>query len=93
MNQHAPSRGKIEASQSHAGLGLKPLQRRVETLPAVHEQDLAKIMGTNSIGTWNCHECGREGTGMAAGYVKQDAALLPICFTCFVLGNGLRRER
>jgi hypothetical protein len=65
----------------------------VETLPALHEQDLAKIMGADSVTEWHCSECGTEGAGMAAGYIKQDAALLPICFTCFVLGNGWHHER
>lgn len=66
---------------------------RVETVTALHEQDLAKIIGSDSIARWHCSECGQEGTGMAAGYIKQDSALLPICFTCFVLGNGWRHER
>ena len=71
----------------------QPPLRRLGAVPALHEQDLARLIGSESVAKWACSECGEEGTGIAAGYVKQDQGLRPICFKCFLLGTGIRYER
>jgi hypothetical protein len=64
-----------------------------QTLSAIHVQDLEEVLGEEGLQEWKCVECGADGKGMAAGYLKQGSSLRPLCFTCLVLGRGLRHER
>ena len=57
-------------------------------LPALHERDIAAVLGSPLAASWPCGLCGATSSGVPAAYVKRGTGLLPVCFTCLLSADA-----
>ncbi len=53
-------------------------------LPAIHQADLAAVLGEPLPDKWHCALCQRQCEGLPAAFVKHAGELRPICFRCLL---------
>jgi hypothetical protein len=57
---------------------------RKDVLLAIHQVDVADVLGRQFADVWHCSLCGRESKGVPAAFVKRDREMVPLCFSCLL---------
>ena len=68
---------------------MSPEEIEPKKLRAIHESDLAKVLGVDTATEWACHVCQRPNGGPPAAFLKTEEGLRPLCFECLMQAETL----